>query len=76
MGLFEKIAELAPPLIVSAIVASMVMVGVFVLTIFIGAKLFSDELSYGVPLALGYPLAFVAGALAFVWLFRKMRSLD
>jgi hypothetical protein len=47
----------------------------FVSAIFIGAKFFNDEASYGVPLSLGLPIAIVTGAVIFFVVFRKMRSL-
>jgi hypothetical protein len=47
----------------------------FFLTVFIGAKFFNGEMSYGIPLSLGPPIAILAGAVAFFVVFRKMRSL-
>jgi hypothetical protein len=52
------------------------MIGVFVLIIVIGSKIFSDEWSYGVPLVFDPPIALIVGALTFLGIFRKMRSLD
>ena len=50
------------------------LAGVF-LTIFVGARFFRDEWSYGVPLLFGIPAGLVAGIAAFVLIFRKMRRL-
>jgi hypothetical protein len=47
----------------------------YVSLIFIGAKLFNDEASYGVPLSLGPPIAIITGAVVFAIVLRKMRSL-
>ena len=47
----------------------------YVSLIFIGAKLFNGEWSYGVPLSLGPPIAIITGAVVFAIVFRKMRSL-
>jgi len=46
-----------------------------VLVAFIGAKLFTGEMSYGVGLLFGPLAAFVVGGAVFITLFRKIRSL-
>jgi hypothetical protein len=67
----DQAAALALSL-VGAVLAA--MAGLF-LIIFVGAKLFRDEWSYGIPLAFGIPVALIAGIATFVIVFRKVRSL-
>ena len=50
-------------------------IGAFALTIFIGARFFRDEWSYGVPLAFGLPAAVAGGVSVFIIVFRKVRAL-
>jgi hypothetical protein len=72
----DRTRELAVPLVVSALAACFIMIGVFLLIIAIGSAILSDEWSYGVPLVFGPPIALIVGALTFLGIFRKMRSLD
>jgi hypothetical protein len=76
LRVLERIEGTVIPIAVSTIAASVAMVAVFVLVIFVGVKLFSDELTDGVPLDIGVPFAIITGAVVFVWTFRKMRSLE
>jgi hypothetical protein len=62
-------------LLISAVSGIVAAGCVFVSVIFIGAKLFSDEMSYGVPLSVGPPIAIITGAVVSFVVFRKMRSL-
>jgi hypothetical protein len=71
MRILERFEENLGALVVSVIVAGFASIGAWFLTIFIGAKFFRDELSYGIPLALGIPAALVAGVTAFIIVFMK-----
>ena len=73
MKIFESIQENLGALIVAAIATIFAAFGAWLLTIFIGAKFFRDEWSYGIPMAFGIPAALVAGVAAFMIVFRKLR---
>ena len=75
MEIHERIEENIVPLVVSALAAVFAALGAWVLTIFIGAKLIRGEWSYGFPLAFGVPVALVAGGVAFLLVFRKLRRM-
>ena len=60
-------------LVISVITAAFVSIAGWLVTIFIGAKLFRDEWTYGVPLAFGIPAAMSMGLVAFVLVFKKLR---
>jgi hypothetical protein len=53
MKLFDDFAATALALLISAVSAVLAALLAYVSLIFIGAKLFNDEASYGVPLSLG-----------------------
>jgi hypothetical protein len=72
---FDDMSAKALALLIATVSAAVAAGCAFVSTIFIGAKLFNDEWSYGVPLSLGPPIAIIAGTVAFFLVFRKMRSL-
>jgi hypothetical protein len=73
MRIFESIQENLGALIVATIAAFFAALGGWFLTIFVGAKFFRDEWSYGIPLAFGIPAALVASVAAFLVVFRKLR---
>jgi hypothetical protein len=73
VNLFEGIEDLVIPVVLSAIAAILAAIAGFVLTIFIGARFFPGEMSYGIPLSLGVPSALVSGVVAFVAIFQKLR---
>lgn len=75
MKLFDDFSAVALALLISTVSAIVAAGCAFVSTIFIGAKFFHGEISYGVPLSLGLPIAIIAAAVAFFVVFRKMRSL-
>jgi type IV secretory pathway VirB2 component (pilin) len=72
---FGDISATTLALLISSISGAVATGCAFVSTIFIGAKLFNDEMSYGVPLSVGLPIAIITGAVVFFAVFRKMRSL-
>jgi hypothetical protein len=72
MRVLERLGENLGALVVSVIVAGFASIGAWLLTIFVGAKFFHDELSYGIPLAFGIPAALVAGVTSFVIVFKKL----
>jgi hypothetical protein len=71
----DDLSAIALALLIATVCAIVAAGCTFVSAIFVGAKFFHDEMSYGVPLALGPPLAIVTGAVVFFFVFRKMRSL-
>jgi hypothetical protein len=73
MMAFEKLKDSLSALVVSILVGFVAAIAGAVSTIFIGAKLFSDEWSYGFPLAFGLPAGTVIGVLVFVLIYRKLR---
>ena len=75
MKLFADFSARALALLISTVSAVVAAGCAFVSTVFIEAKLFNDEASYGVPLSLGTPIAIITGAVVFFVVFRKMRSL-
>jgi hypothetical protein len=60
---FEKFKDSLPAFVISILVGFVAAIADAVSTIFIGAKLFSDEWSYGFPLALGLPVGAGIGVL-------------
>jgi hypothetical protein len=72
MRVLERFEENLGASVVSVIVAGFASIGAWFLTIFVGAKFFRDELSYGIPLAFGIPAALIAGVAAFVIVFKKL----
>jgi len=64
MKLYNDFSGIAVAIIISTIGAIVAAASAFVLIMFVGARLFNDELSYGIP------LAFVV----FVVIFQKIRS--
>lgn len=72
MRVLERFDENLGALVVSVIVAGLASIGAWFLTIFVGAKSFRDEWSYGIPLAFGIPAALVAGVTAFLIVFKKL----
>ncbi len=75
MKLHGDFAGLAVAILISTFGAVVTAGGTFLLTIFIGARFFHDELSYGMPLMFGPLVAIAGGVAAFVLIFRKIRSL-
>ena len=59
-------------LLVSLVAAGFAALGAWALTIFIGAKFFRDEWSYGIPLLFGVPAGVVAGVAIFLVAFRTL----
>jgi hypothetical protein len=74
MKLYDDFAGLAVALIISTIGAIVAAGSAFLLTIFVGARLFKGELSYGIPLFFGPLVTAIAGLAVFVVIFRKIRS--
>lgn len=72
---FDDFSAKAAALLIATVSAFVAAGCAFVSSIFVGAKFFHDEMGYGVPLALGPPLAIVTGAVVFFFVFRKMRGL-
>jgi len=73
MGIFESIKENLGALVIATLAAVFAAIGAWLLTIFVGAKFFRDEWSYGIPLAFGIPAALVAGVAVFLMVYRKLR---
>jgi hypothetical protein len=73
MTILESIRENLGGLIVATIASAFVAFAAWLSIIFIGAKFFRDEWSYGMPLAFGIPAALVGGVAAFLIVFRKLR---
>lgn len=61
MKLFDNLSARTLALLISAISGVVAAGCAFVSTISIGAKLFNDEMSYGVPLSVGPPIAIITG---------------
>ena len=72
MRVLERFEENLGALVVSVIVAGFASIVGWFLTIFVGAKFFRDEWSYGIPLAFGIPAGLVAGVTAFIIVFKKL----
>ena len=75
MKLFEDLSAKAIAAAVSALSGIMAAGCAFLSVIFVSAKLLKSEMSYGLPLAIGPPIAIITGIVVFVVVFRKMRSL-
>lgn len=75
MKLFDDFSARTLAVLISAMSAAVAAACSFFLTVFIGAKFFNGEMSYGIPLSAGPPIAILAGAVVFFAVFRKMRSL-
>jgi type IV secretory pathway VirB2 component (pilin) len=75
MKIFDDFSATTLALLISVISGVVAAGCAFVSTIFIGAKLFNGEMSYGVPLSVGPPIAIITGGVVFFVVFRKMRSL-
>jgi hypothetical protein len=74
MKIFDELGESVIALLASAAVALVSAICSWVLVIFIGAKLFPGEMSYGVGLMFGPLAALIVGGAVFIVLFRKIRS--
>lgn len=72
MRISEWFGENVAALAVAMAVAALASLGAWVATIFIGAKFFRDEWSYGIPMVFGIPAALLAGVVVFVAIFRKL----
>ena len=75
MKLFNDFSAMALALLISTVSAVVAAGCAFVSIIFIGATFINGEMSYGLPLALGPPIAAITAAVVFFVVFRKMRSL-
>ena len=75
MKLFNDLSARAVALLVSTVSAVLAAGCAFLLIIVVGARFFRDEMSYGIPLALGPLIAIITAAVVFFVVFRKMRSL-
>jgi hypothetical protein len=75
MRIFDELGESVIALLAAAAVAIISAICAWVLVTFIGAKLFSGEMSYGVGLVFGPLAALLVGGAVFVVLFRKVRSI-
>jgi len=75
MRLFDDFSAKALAILISTVSAIVGAGCAFVSTIIIGAKFFHGEMSYGVSLSLGPPIAIITAAVVFFIVFRKMRSL-
>jgi hypothetical protein len=72
MRIFEWLEDNVAALAVATAIAGFASLGAWFATIFIGAKFFRDEWTYGIPMAFGIPAALVAGVVAFVVIFKKL----
>jgi hypothetical protein len=75
MKVFDELGESVIALLAAAAVALVSAICTWLLVIFIGAKLFSGEMSYGVSLLFALPAALIVGGAVFIVLFRKIRSI-
>jgi hypothetical protein len=75
MKIFDELGESVIALLAAAAAALVSAVCTWFLVIFIGAKLFSGEMSYGVGLLFAAPAALIVGGIVFVVLFREIRSI-
>jgi hypothetical protein len=75
MKLLDDFSARTLALLISAICGVVAAGCAFLSTMFMGAKLINGEMSYGVPLSVGPPIAIITGAVVFFAVFRKMRSL-
>jgi hypothetical protein len=74
MKIFDELGESVIALVASAAAAMVSAICAWVLVTFIGAKLFTGEMSYGVGLLFGPSAALIVGGAVFITLFRKIRS--
>jgi hypothetical protein len=75
MKFFEKFEDSAPSLVVSILLAILAAIAGTIMTILVGAKFFSDELTYGFPMAFGVPVGVIAGVSVLILAYRKLRRL-
>jgi hypothetical protein len=75
MSLFDDLSAKTLAILISTVSAVVAAGFAFLSIIIIGAKFFHGEMSYGVPLSLGPPIAIITAAVVFFVVFRKMRSL-
>ena len=75
MKFFDDFSARTLAVLISTMSAVVAAGCAFFSTVFIGAKFFNGEMSYGVPLSVGPPIAIITGAAVFFAVFRKMRSL-
>jgi hypothetical protein len=73
MKVLGWIEENVAALVLATAAAVFGTIGGWVSTIFIGAKFFRDEWTYGIPMFFGIPAAVLAGVAAFIIIFRKLR---
>jgi hypothetical protein len=73
MSPFQGIDDAVIPAIAAAVTAILTAILVFGLALFVGARVFVGESSYGIPMMLGLPAASIAGVLVFIFIFRKLR---
>jgi hypothetical protein len=73
MDLFDNFGETILAVVMAAAAAVLSALATEVAVIWIGARLFKGESSYGFGLSVGPPLAIAAGIAIFIWVFRKMR---
>ena len=71
---FEDVGEKTVAFIVAIAAAVISMIVTFVGVLFLGARLFSGEASYGFGLAYGPVVSLITGAITFVLAYRKIRS--
>ncbi len=72
MKIFEWFEDNVAALGVATVIGGFASLGAWFATIFVGAKFFRDEWTYGIPMAFGIPAALLAGVVAFVVIFRKL----
>jgi hypothetical protein len=72
MKVLGWVEENIAALVLAAIAAVFAALGAWVSTIFVGAKFFRDEWSYGIPMAFGLPAAMVAAVAVFLVVFKKL----
>ncbi len=72
MRISEWFEDNVAALAVATAIAGFASLGAWIATIFIGAKFFRDEWTYGIPMAFSIPAALLAGVVAFVVIFRKL----
>jgi hypothetical protein len=75
MKILEWIEEEVGALVVAAIAAVFGAIGALLLTIFVGARFVRGELGAWFGIMPGFPVALIVGVMAFVLVFRKVRSL-
>jgi hypothetical protein len=75
MKLFDDFSARTLAVLISLMSAAVAAGWSFFLTVFIGTTFFNGEMSCGIPLSVGPPIAILVGSVVFFPVFGRMRSL-